>query len=109
MFYNTIKTAWLAGDVTLRPVDHKTDTVIIVANGLLGFKARLLSRVERSLLAEFAQFDPAFVAGLSQDPEDWSREQRKTVVTAIHREGIPRFPASVAKLKAELPQHRYLS
>jgi hypothetical protein len=109
MFYNTIKAAWLAGNVTLRLVKHNPDTVIINANRLLAFKAMLLSSIERRLLAEFAQFDPAFIAGLPKDSEDWSREQRKLVVSAIHREGIPRFPASVAKLMAELPQHRYLS
>lgn len=109
MFYNTIKTAWLAGKVTVRPAVHKPDTVFIGANGLLAFKALLLTGIERRLLSELAQFDPAFIAELPKDSDDWSREQRNLVVDAIHKDGIPRFPASVAKLEAELPQRRYLS
>lgn len=109
MFYNTIKTAWLAGNVTLRLAERNPDTVIIKANGRLAFKAMLLSSIERRLLAEFAQFEPSFIAALAKDSEDWSREQRKLVVNAIHKGGIPRFPATVAELMAELPQHRYLS
>ncbi len=109
MFYNTIKSAWLAGKLVLRPLEQTLSAVTIEATGLLAFKAMLLSGIERRLLAEFAQFDPAFIAELPSDSDDWNREQLRLVVSAIHRDGIPRFPASVAKLQAELPQRRYLS
>lgn len=109
MFYNTIKSAWLAGKVVLRPAKPTHSAVTIEATGLLAFKAMLLSGVERRLLASFAQFDPAFIAKLPKDSDEWNRDQLSLVVSAIHRDGIPRFPASVAKLEAELPQRRYLS
>lgn len=109
MFYQTIKSAWLAGKLVLRPGEQTLSAASIEATGLLAFKAMLLSGVERRLLAEFAQFDPAFIAKLPKDSDNWNREQLRLVVSAIHRAGLPRFPASVAKLEAELHQRRYLS
>lgn len=109
MFYRAIKNAWLAGRITVEQAERKPDDVLIVANGLLGLAARFLTETERRLLSELARFSPAFIVGLPEGSDDWSREQRQVVAKAIHGEGIPRFPASVAKLEAELPQRRYLS
>jgi hypothetical protein len=109
MFYNTIKTAWIAGKITVRPEELKPDRVCIGANGLLALKALLLTGTERRLLSELARFGAEFIAELPKDSDSWSREQRNLVVNAIHKNGIPRFPASMAKLETELPQRQYLS
>lgn len=109
MFYYTIKTAWIAGEITVRPAEPIPDNVCIGASGLLLLKALLLTKSERRLLSELVRFGAEFIAELPKDSDSWSREQRNLVVNAIHKNGIPRFPASMAKLETELPQRQYLS
>lgn len=64
MFYKEIKAGWLDGKVRVGLPAHRHGTdVTVEASGVLGLKAKFLSKSEKALLAEAAKADASRVIG----------------------------------------------